>query len=68
MEAIVEALIIGLIFAVLIIIFVAMSCLAAAAKADDDYKNMGKGHKEEDDEDPSIYFDLIDEDENNKTE
>lgn len=59
--------IIGLIFAVLIIIFVAMSCLAAAAKADEDCKNMGKGHKEEDDEDPSIYFDLID-DENNKTE
>lgn len=60
--------IIGLIFAVLVIIFVAMSYLAAAAKEDEDYKNMGKGQVEDNDEDPSIYFDLIDDDENNKTE
>jgi len=67
-EAIVEALIAGLIFAVFVIIFVVLSCLAASTKADEDYKNMGKVKTEDDDEDPSIWFGLIDEDENNKME
>lgn len=50
------------------ILFVVMSCIAASSDAENDYKNMGKGQAEDDDEDPSIYFDLIDDDENNKME
>lgn len=58
----------GLIFGALVILFVVMSCIAASSDAENDYKNMGKGQTEDDDEDPSIWFDLIDEDENNKME
>lgn len=58
----------GLIFGALVILFVVMSCIAASSDAENDYKNMGKVKTEDDDEDPSIWFGLIDEDENNKTE
>ena len=68
MEAITEILIAGLIFGALVILFVVMSCIAASSDAENDYKNMGKGQTEDDDKDPSIYFDLIDDDENSKTE
>lgn len=68
MEAIAEVLIAGLIFGALVILFVVMSCIAASSDAENDYKNMGKVKTEDDDEDPSIWFGLIDEDENNKTE
>lgn len=68
MEAITEILIAGLIFGALVILFVVMSCIAASSDAESDYKNMGKVKTEDDDEDPSIWFGLIDEDENNKME
>ena len=58
----------GLIFGALVILFVVMSCIAASSDAENDYKNMGKVKTEDDDEDPSIWFGLIDEDENNKME
>ncbi len=59
----------GSIFGAIVILFVAMSCIAASPDAENDYKNMGKRNTEDDDEEPSIYFDLIDdEDENNKME
>lgn len=68
MEAIIEVLIAGSIFGAIVILFVAMSCIAVSSDAENDCKNMGKGNTEDDDEDPSICFDLIDDDVNNKTE